>query len=160
MGNAGPSRTVKGASPVHPHACGERPFLSREDEADPGSSPRVWGTLEDPKIYKPEKINLLNNPTIKETWIQARIAEDPAILGLGDLVLKDKERKQSSAGKLDLLLQDPDSDRRYEVEIQLGKTDESHIIRTIEYWDLERKRYPQYDHCAVLVAVKGSSHAE
>jgi hypothetical protein len=38
------------------------------------------------------------------------------------------------------------------VEIQLGKTDESHIIRTIEYWDLERKRYPQYDHVAVLVA--------
>lgn len=36
--------------------------------------------------------------------------------------------------------------------IQLGKTDESHIIRTIEYWDLERKRYPQYDHTAVIVA--------
>jgi hypothetical protein len=42
--------------------------------------------------------------------------------------------------------------RRYEVEIQLGSTDPSHIIRTIEYWDIERKRYPQYDHCAVLVA--------
>lgn len=38
------------------------------------------------------------------------------------------------------------------MEIQLGKTDESHIIRTIEYWDLERKRYPQYDHVAVLIA--------
>lgn len=38
------------------------------------------------------------------------------------------------------------------VEVQLGKTDESHIIRTIEYWDLERKRYPQYEHCAVIVA--------
>ena len=35
---------------------------------------------------------------------------------------------------------------------QLGKTDESHIIRTIEYWDIERKRYPQYDHTAVIVA--------
>ncbi len=41
---------------------------------------------------------------------------------------------------------------RYEVELQLGATDETHIIRTIEYWDIERKRYPQYDHCAVLVA--------
>lgn len=51
-----------------------------------------------------------------------------------------------------MLLQDPDTNRRYEVEIQLGKTDESHIIRTIEYWDIERKRYPQYDHCAVIVA--------
>jgi len=34
----------------------------------------------------------------------------------------------------------------------LGTTDESHIIRCIEYWDIERKRYPQYDHCAVLIA--------
>lgn len=34
----------------------------------------------------------------------------------------------------------------------MGATDETHIIRTIEYWDIERKRYPQYDHCAVLVA--------
>jgi hypothetical protein len=33
-----------------------------------------------------------------------------------------------------------------------GPTDEGHIIRTIEYWDIERKRYPQYEHCAVLVA--------
>ena len=34
----------------------------------------------------------------------------------------------------------------------LGSTDESHIIRTIEYWDLERRRYPQYDHYAVIAA--------
>jgi hypothetical protein len=59
---------------------------------------------------------------------------------------------QPRAGRLDLLLQDSEGDRRYEVEVQLGSTDESHIIRTIEYWDIERKRYPQYDHCAVLVA--------
>jgi len=38
------------------------------------------------------------------------------------------------------------------VEIQLGKTDECHIFRTIEYWDLERKRYAQYDNVAVLNA--------
>jgi hypothetical protein len=23
---------------------------------------------------------------------------------------------------------------------------ELHVIRAIEYWDIERKRYPQYDH--------------
>jgi len=34
----------------------------------------------------------------------------------------------------------------------LGPTDPSHIIRTIEYWDIERRRYPAYDHIAVLVA--------
>ena len=36
--------------------------------------------------------------------------------------------------------------------MQLGPTNESHVIRTIEYWDIERKRYPQYDHCAVIIA--------
>jgi hypothetical protein len=34
----------------------------------------------------------------------------------------------------------------------LGTLDESHIIRTIEYWDIERQRYPAYDHRAVIVA--------
>jgi len=105
-----------------------------------------------PKLFKPEKVNLLNHPTIKESWIQEQIAIDPTILGLGDLILKDKERIQPKAGRLDILLQDLDSKRRFEVEIQLGKSDESHIIRTLEYWDIERKRYPQYDHCAVIVA--------
>jgi len=103
-------------------------------------------------LIRPEKINLLNNPTLTEKWVQEIIANDPSILGLGDLILKDKERIHSKAGRLDLLLQDPDSERRYEVEIQLGKVDESHIIRTIEYWDIEKKRYPQYDHCAVIIA--------
>ena len=66
--------------------------------------------------------------------------------------MKDKERIQPGAVHLDLLLQDAESTRRYEIEVQLGRTDESHIIRTIEYWDIERKRYPQYDHTAVIVA--------
>jgi len=92
------------------------------------------------------------NPATTEKWVQELIANDPQILGLGDLALRDKERQQPRAGRLDLLLQDTDSGKRYEVELQLGPTDESHIIRTIEYWDLERKRYPQYDHCAVIIA--------
>ncbi len=51
-----------------------------------------------------------------------------------------------------MLLFDPESNTRYEVEIQLGATDESHIIRTLEYWDNERRRFPQYEHIAVIVA--------
>src|SRR5215470_3851679 len=101
---------------------------------------------------KPDKILLKTHPTLTEKWVQERIAEDPNLLGLGELVLKDKERIQPRAGRLDLLFQDVDSTRRYEVEIQLGPTDEAHIVRTIEYWDLERKRYPQYDHTAVIIA--------
>src|SRR5829696_5986676 len=101
---------------------------------------------------KPQKIWLKEHPILGEKWVQDRIAEDPSILGLGDLVLKDKERIHPKAGRLDLLFQDIESNRRYEIEVQLGKTDESHLIRTIEYWDVERKRYPQYDHCAVIIA--------
>jgi len=103
-------------------------------------------------LITPQKIKLKDHPVLNEHWLQDVIANDPQILGLGDLVLKDKERKQPRAGRLDILLQDPEINKRYEVEIQLGKTDESHIIRTIEYWDIERKRYPQYEHCAVIVA--------
>jgi hypothetical protein len=105
-----------------------------------------------PKYAKPERVWLKSHPDLNETWLQDRIGEDPSLLGLGDLVLRDRERPHAGAGRLDLLLQDAETNRRYEVEIQLGKTDESHIIRTIEYWDIERKRYPQYDHVAVIVA--------
>lgn len=101
---------------------------------------------------KPEKLFLKTHPALNEKWVQEIIAQDPSILGLGNLILKDKERIQPHAGRLDILLQDEDSTKRFEVEIQLGKTDESHIIMTIEYWDIERKRYPQYEHCAVVVA--------
>lgn len=101
---------------------------------------------------KPERIWLKDHPELNERWLQDRITEDPALLGLGNLVLKDRERPQPRAGRLDLLLQDAEMTKRYEVEVQLGRTDESHIIRTIEYWDIERKRYPQYEHTAVIVA--------
>ncbi len=104
------------------------------------------------KFVKLEIISLKDHPELNEKWVQSIIAEDPSILGLGDLILKDIERVQPSKGRLDLLLYDPDSNKRYEVEIQLGKTDESHIIRTIEYWDYQRKKFPQYEHCAVLIA--------
>ena len=101
---------------------------------------------------KPILLDLKSHPVLNEQWVQDRIAEDPSLLSLGDVILKDRERRQPRAGRLDLLLQETDSTRRFEVEIQLGKTDESHIIRTLEYWDIERKRYPQYDHTAVIVA--------
>lgn len=110
--------------------------------------------MQELKFIRLEKISIADHPGLGEKWVQEHIAQDPSILGLGDLVLKDKERNQPHAGRLDLLLQDVESDRRYEVEVQLGRTDESHIIRTIEYWDIERKRFPQYDH-VVLPAKTG-----
>jgi hypothetical protein len=104
------------------------------------------------RYAKHERLSLRDHPQFNERWLQARIAEDPSLLGLGDVVLKDKERIHPRAGRLDLLLQEPETGKRFEVEVQLGRTDEAHVIRTIEYWDIERKRYPQYEHAAVLVA--------
>lgn len=99
-----------------------------------------------------KRVSLKGSPQLTEKWLQSRIADDPTVLGLGEVEVKDLERKQPHAGRLDLLLFDADTNTRYEVEVQLGATDESHIIRTIEYWDLERKRYPQYEHVGVIVA--------
>ena len=101
---------------------------------------------------KGNRVWLKDHQEFDEAWLRDVIANDPSILGLGDLVLKETERMQPKAGRLDILLQDSEIDKRYEVEIMLGRVDESHIIRCIEYWDIERKRFPNYDHCAVLVA--------
>ena len=99
-----------------------------------------------------EKISLKSHPTIKEDTIQKFIFDDPSVLGLpGDVSAIQREKLQPTGGRLDMLFGD-DNGTRYEVEIQLGATDPSHIIRTLEYWDTEKKRYPQYDHCAVIVA--------
>ncbi|HCO95710.1 MAG TPA: hypothetical protein DIU00_17480 [Phycisphaerales bacterium] len=104
------------------------------------------------EFTKFEQVNLKNHPVYNEKWVQKKISDDPSILGLGDLILLNEELIQPGGGRLDLLLYDSENEQRYEVEVQLGKVDESHIIRTIEYWDIERKRYPQYDHIAVIVA--------
>lgn len=87
-----------------------------------------------------------------EPWLQAKISEDPSILGLGDLVMLKKERLQPSGGRIDFLMYEPEEQTRYEIEVMLGTLDESHIIRTIEYWDIERRRYPNFEHRAVIVA--------
>jgi hypothetical protein len=90
------------------------------------------------EFVRAERLSLKAHPDLDEKWVQELIANEPSIIGLGELELRQKERIQRRAGRLDLLLQDSDTKRRYEVELQLGATDETHIIRTIEYWDIER----------------------
>ena len=51
---------------------------------------------------KHETISLKAHAELNEKWVQELIAGDPKILGLGDLVLRDKERVQPRAGRLDL----------------------------------------------------------
>lgn len=98
------------------------------------------------------KVKSIREEDLDEYWLQSQIWENPTCLGLGDLETVAKERQQSSGGRLDILLKNPGDDSMYEVEIMLGETDESHIIRTIEYWDNEKRRWPQRQHYAVLVA--------
>jgi hypothetical protein len=89
---------------------------------------------------------------LDEYWLQDQIVENPSCLELGELEVVYRERTQSSGGRLDILLKNPEDDSMYEVEVMLGETDEKHIIHTIEYWDNEKRKWPQRQHFAVLVA--------
>jgi hypothetical protein len=104
------------------------------------------------QFITPQRVPLKTNSGWTEKSVQALLANNPSILGLGDIDLIMSEKVQPKAGRLDLLLHDDQLNRRYEVELMLGKTDPSHIMRCIEYWDIERRRYPAYDHVAVLIA--------
>lgn len=109
-------------------------------------------TLLVPKFVKLEMLSLKSSQEVNERWVQQVIENDPTVLGLGDVVVIGRERSQTGGGRLDLLLQDQDGTGRYTVELQLGSTDESHIIRALEYWDREKKRPSQFTHTAVIVA--------
>lgn len=86
-----------------------------------------------------------------EKWLETYILDNASVLGLGDLDVVANQRP-AGGGILDLLLRDSDSNTMYEVEIQLGSTDPSHIMRTIEYWSSEKRKWPNRQHYAVLVA--------
>ena len=94
----------------------------------------------------------IRNTGKDEYWLQDKIYGNPEKLGLGKLVAVRKEKTQSSGGRLDILLKDPNDNTMYEIEVMLGETDPSHIIRSIEYWDNEKRKYPQRQHFAVLIA--------
>lgn len=80
-----------------------------------------------------------------ESWIRRQIALHPEQLGLGSLTCLAREidyRLQQENGKgynkrLDLLFSDG-RDTQYTVEVQLGRLDCDHLVRTITYCDLAR----------------------
>ncbi len=115
------------------------------------SSPVPAPGEQSPKVTKSVPISL-REAGVTESWLEQHIESDPTILRLGDVAIIERQRRQEKAGRLDLLLEDDSGDKRYEVELMLGSTDESHLIRTIEYWDIERRKWPGYEHCAVLIA--------
>lgn len=101
---------------------------------------------------KTKQFSLKHSSAHDEKWLQELLASEPSILGLGNVEHIESERRQNNGGRLDLMFQDDGGDVRYCVELQLGATDEAHIIRTLEYWDNERSRNPHIDHIAVIVA--------
>ena len=104
------------------------------------------------KYEKRIQVSMKGHPMLTERWLQDKIVDDPSLLGFGDVRVAAQEKSLPGRGRLDLLLIDDDKDVRYEVELQLGATDESHIIRTLEYWDIEKRRYPYSEHVAVIIA--------
>lgn len=108
-------------------------------------------SVDTPKLTKGIVVSL-QSLGIDEAYLEKFIGDDPTVLGLGEVSVLQHQRRQEKAGRLDLLLEDDSEEVRYEVELMLGKADESHMIRTIEYWDIERRLYPAYDHRAVLIA--------
>jgi hypothetical protein len=94
----------------------------------------------------------LRSVGLDEKWLQDRIRDDPTLLGLGELEVAGREHRQPIGGRIDFLMRDAEAETYYEVEIMLGTLDESRIIRSIEYWDIERQRRPQFEHRAVIVA--------
>ncbi len=52
------------------------------------------------RYEKVSKLSIRNHPDLSERWAQERIAGDPSILELGDVILKDKERSQANAGRI------------------------------------------------------------
>jgi hypothetical protein len=103
------------------------------------------------EYVKGTQFSLKHHSQFQESWLRDRIADDPRILGMGPLRLVDMERRHPHAGRLDLLLQQGQQ-RRYVVEIMLGRLDESHLVRALEYWDAERLESPSYEYVAVLAA--------
>ena len=66
-----------------------------------------------------------------EKWLQEQVEKDPSILGLGDLSIIERERKQSSGGRIDFLMYNPEDGIRYEIELMLGKVDEEKVLLEI-----------------------------
>src|SRR5271166_5973098 len=92
---------------------------------------------------------MLRSVGLDEKWLQGQIQTDPSLLGLGELEVAGREHRQPVGGRIDFLMRDPEDETYYEVEVMLGELDASHIIRTIEYWDIERQRRPSFTHHAV-----------
>ncbi len=107
--------------------------------------------VKDPGLkYHRARCVSLKKSNIKEKWLGDEIVKDPSILDLGNVEVVERELAQKRKS-LDLLLQNDTDNIRYEVELQLGNADSDHITRSILYWNFEKNRDKEHQHCAVLI---------
>jgi len=104
-------------------------------------------------FVKSSPLSLAGHPDYDEAWLEELIKNDTALLGLGSVVVVTSQVHQAK-GRVDLLLRDEKNEVIYVVELMLGQLDESHIVRTIEYWLRERERqsHKDFELVAVLAA--------
>ena len=62
---------------------------------------------------------------LDEYWLQIKLPTIRLALDLENWRPSRKERQQSSGGRLDILLKNPEDNSMYEVEVMLGETDEN-----------------------------------
>lgn len=106
-------------------------------------------------FVRARRLSLLNHPTLDAHWLRDRVVHDPSVLGLGELQLVDEGRFRD--GRLEVLLQEPLTGRRFTVLVRVGVAEETDLVRALEYWTLERIHHPQHDHYAVVVAEQFAS---
>ena len=108
-----------------------------------------------PKFVLGKRFSLAKHPEYDERWVEDLVKHTPSILGLGAGVqFVSSQIRNSNGGRLDLLLKDEDEAIVYSVELMLGQLDETHIVRSLDYWlrNQTRHTYKEYEHVAVLVA--------
>ena len=92
----------------------------------------------------------LRNKNINENIVQDYFEKNINIIGLTNGIFLDKEELQSGSKRLNMLFKEKNTKKCYVVGVKLGNLDENHIIKTIEYWNLAKKKYPKYEHCIIF----------
>jgi len=103
---------------------------------------------------KNASVKMLRQIGKDEKWLQDWLVADPRRLGIGNVVIKEKELRHytGKGGRLDILAYDAALDTYYEIEVMLGECDSDHGFRVLDYWARERRVKPNSRHVAVLVA--------
>ena len=99
-----------------------------------------------------EVISLKDHTDLDEKWLKKQIIKNPKLLNLGSLEFEDEEKYSSYSGRTDLVMTSTDNKNLYVIEMMVGELDESHIIRTILYWQTERNKISNKKIYPILIA--------